>query len=99
MPVIVALNRFGSDTEREFKMIRKHLGEQGVEALVCEHFAKGSKGATNLAKSMVKLIDEKLDAVIQETFKLRGQLNRSGLEQINEHALNTTSPHANALIC
>jgi formate--tetrahydrofolate ligase len=33
------------------------LGEQGVEALVCEHFAKGSKGATNLAQSMVKLID------------------------------------------
>jgi formyltetrahydrofolate synthetase len=28
LPVIVALNRFGSDTEREFEMIRKHLGEQ-----------------------------------------------------------------------
>jgi formate--tetrahydrofolate ligase len=26
--------------------------------LVCEHFAKGSKGATNLAQSMVKLIDK-----------------------------------------
>jgi hypothetical protein len=36
LPVIVALNRFGSDTEREFEMIGKHLGEQGVEALVCE---------------------------------------------------------------
>jgi formate--tetrahydrofolate ligase len=59
LPVIVALNRFGSDTEREFDLIKKHLGEQGVEALVCEHFAKGSKGATNLAKSMVKLIDTK----------------------------------------
>jgi len=59
LPVIVALNRFGSDTEREFEMIKKHLGEQGVEAMVCEHFAKGSAGATNLAKSMVKLIDSK----------------------------------------
>ncbi len=59
LPVIVALNRFGSDTEREFEMIKKHLGEQGVEAIVCEHFAKGSKGATELAKSMVKLIDTK----------------------------------------
>ena len=29
LPVIVALNRFGSDTEREFEMIRKHLREQG----------------------------------------------------------------------
>jgi formate--tetrahydrofolate ligase len=59
LPVIVALNRFGSDTEREFEMIKKHLGDQGVEAIVCEHFAKGSKGATELAKSMVKLIDTK----------------------------------------
>jgi formate--tetrahydrofolate ligase len=58
LPVIVALNRFGSDTEREFELIKKHLGEQGVEALVCEHFAKGSKGALNLAESMVKLIDK-----------------------------------------
>jgi formate--tetrahydrofolate ligase len=59
LPVIVALNRFGSDTEREFELIKKHLGDQGVEAIVCEHFAKGSKGATELAKSMVKLIDTK----------------------------------------
>jgi formate--tetrahydrofolate ligase len=63
LPVIVALNRFGSDTEREFELIKKHLAEQGVEAMVCEHFAKGSKGATNLAKSMVKLIDTKPGSV------------------------------------
>jgi formate--tetrahydrofolate ligase len=63
LPVIVALNRFASDTEREFETIKKHLAEQGVEALVCEHFAKGSKGATNLAQSMVKLIDTKPGSV------------------------------------
>jgi formate--tetrahydrofolate ligase len=63
LPVIVALNRFASDTEREFELIKKHLAEQGVEALVCEHFAKGSKGATNLAQSMVKLIDTKPGSV------------------------------------
>jgi formate--tetrahydrofolate ligase len=59
LPVVVALNRFGVDTQAEFDLIKKHMGEQGVEALVCEHFAQGSKGATELAKSMVKLIDEK----------------------------------------
>ena len=55
LPVIVAVNRSGSDAEREVEMLRKHLGGQGVEALVREHFAKGS----NLANSMVELIDEK----------------------------------------
>jgi formate--tetrahydrofolate ligase len=73
LPVIVALNRFGSDTDREFEMIKKHLGEQGVEALVCEHFAKGSKGAINLAESMVKLIDTnpgKLNFVYEDSDEL-----------------------------
>jgi formate--tetrahydrofolate ligase len=59
LPVIVALNRFGSDTDRELDMIKKHLAEQGVEAIVCTHFSQGSKGATELARAMVKLIDEK----------------------------------------
>jgi formate--tetrahydrofolate ligase len=59
MPVIVALNRFGSDTDRELDMIKKHLAEQGVEAIVCTHFSNGAKGATDLAKAMVKLIDTK----------------------------------------
>jgi formate--tetrahydrofolate ligase len=59
LPVIVALNRFGSDTDRELDMIKKHCADQGVEAIVCEHFAKGSQGAIELANSMVKLIDTK----------------------------------------
>jgi formate--tetrahydrofolate ligase len=59
LPVIVALNRFGSDTDRELDMIKRHCADQGVEAIVCEHFAKGSQGAIELANSMVKLIDTK----------------------------------------
>jgi formate--tetrahydrofolate ligase len=57
LPVIVALNRFGSDTDRELDMIKKHLAEQGVEAIVCEHFAKGSKGAIDLARAMVQQLE------------------------------------------
>ena len=59
LPVVVALNRFGTDTDHELETVTRHLREQGVEALVCEHFAKGSKGAIELAKSMVNLIDTK----------------------------------------
>jgi formate--tetrahydrofolate ligase len=79
LPVIVALNRFGSDTEREFELIKKHLAEKGVEAIVCEHFAKGSKGATELAKSMVKLVDEKpgsLTFVYEDQDKLWDKINK-----------------------
>jgi hypothetical protein len=39
LPVIVALNRFGSDTEREFEMIRKHLGEQASPIAIVQRAA------------------------------------------------------------
>jgi formate--tetrahydrofolate ligase len=57
MPVVVALNRFGSDTEKELQLVEDHMAEQGVEALVCEHFAKGGPGAVDLAEAIVKTID------------------------------------------
>ncbi|HLF12971.1 MAG TPA: formate--tetrahydrofolate ligase, partial [Gammaproteobacteria bacterium] len=55
LPVIVALNRFGSDTDKELNLVKRHLAEQGVQAFVCEHFAKGSKGALDLARAVAKM--------------------------------------------
>jgi formate--tetrahydrofolate ligase len=57
LPVIVALNRFASDTDKELELIKRHLADQGVQAEVCEHFAKGSKGALDLARAVVKMAD------------------------------------------
>jgi formate--tetrahydrofolate ligase len=57
MPVVVALNRFGSDTEKELQLVKDHMAEQGVEAVVCEHFAKGGPGAVDLAEAIVKTVD------------------------------------------
>ena len=79
LPVVVALNRFGSDTDRELETIKKHMAEQGVEAIVCTHFAEGSKGAIDLAKAMVKLIDEKpgkLTFVYEDEDTLWQKLNK-----------------------
>jgi len=53
MPVVVAINRFGSDTENELKLVIDHMAQQGVKAVVCEHFAKGGAGAENLAHAVV----------------------------------------------
>lgn len=57
LPVVVCLNRFASDTDKELDLVKKHLAEQGVEAIVCEHFAKGSQGALALAEAVVKMAD------------------------------------------
>src|SRR5690606_13897024 len=54
MPVVVGINRFGSDTENELKLVIDHMAEQGVKAVVCEHFAKGGAGAEELAHTVVE---------------------------------------------
>jgi len=56
VPVVVAINRFGSDTPAELAMIQRVAHERfGVEAIVCEHWAKGSAGAEELARRVVAL--------------------------------------------
>ena len=58
LPVVVAVNRFGSDTQREIDTLVKHMADQGVRAIMAEHFAKGgAAGATELAKAVVEAID------------------------------------------
>jgi formate--tetrahydrofolate ligase len=60
LPVVVAVNRFGSDTQREMDTLIKHMADQDVRAVMAEHFAKGgTAGATELAKAVVESIDGK----------------------------------------
>jgi formate--tetrahydrofolate ligase len=62
LPVVVAVNRFHSDTQAEIDAIIKHMADQGVEAVMAEHFAKGgAKGATELAKVVARTADANSD--------------------------------------
>jgi len=56
IPVVVAVNRFLTDTPAELELIRKAAVEQGgaVDALICEHWEKGGEGAVALAEAVVK---------------------------------------------
>ncbi len=56
IPVVVAVNRFLTDTMAELEMIRKAAVEEGgaVDAVVAEHWEKGGEGALDLAKAVVK---------------------------------------------
>uniref|UniRef100_A0A914KZS2 C-1-tetrahydrofolate synthase, cytoplasmic n=2 Tax=Meloidogyne TaxID=189290 RepID=A0A914KZS2_MELIC len=54
VPVVVCLNRFGSDSEEELAVVVDGCKEQfGVDAVVSEHWAMGGKGAIKLAKSLI----------------------------------------------
>jgi len=59
VPSVVGINRFSSDTEAELDLVRGLCREQlGVEAVVCEHWARGSAGIEELAGRVVGLCDE-----------------------------------------
>ena len=55
VPVVVAINHFSSDTEDEVAAIQEFTRSHGVEAILCEHWAKGSEGAEALAHAVVRL--------------------------------------------
>ncbi len=58
VPSVVAINRFGTDTEAEIELIRTHCRDElGVEAFLCEHWAKGSAGTEALARHVVELCE------------------------------------------
>ncbi|MEZ5925566.1 MAG: formate--tetrahydrofolate ligase [Hyphomicrobiaceae bacterium] len=58
VPVIVAINRFITDSEAEIAAIKAYAQSQGVEAVLCEHWAKGSEGTEELAKKVVAMVDK-----------------------------------------
>jgi formate--tetrahydrofolate ligase len=57
VPTVVAINRFNSDTKAEHELIRQKCAEIGVEAILCTHWADGSKGTEKLARAVVKLVE------------------------------------------
>ena len=58
VPLIVTLNKFTNDTEKEINFVKEFCIDKGVEFEICEGFAKGSEGATDLAKKVVNLCNE-----------------------------------------
>jgi formate--tetrahydrofolate ligase len=58
VPVVVAINRFDSDTEAEIEAIRTAARAEGVEAVLCEHWRDGGKGTAELARRLVEMTDK-----------------------------------------
>ncbi|CBL17446.1 formate--tetrahydrofolate ligase [Ruminococcus champanellensis] len=57
LPVVVAINRFYSDTEEEIALMQNFCKKMGVDCALCEVFAKGGKGGLELAKRVCETID------------------------------------------
>ncbi len=59
LPIVVALNRFGSDTDAEIEYVMNLCHELGAEIALSEVFAKGGDGATDLAEKVVAACEKK----------------------------------------
>ncbi len=58
LPVVVAINHFVADTEKEIEALKEECKKLNIEAISCEHWAKGSNGTVDLANKVVELTDQ-----------------------------------------
>lgn len=59
VPVVVAINRFMTDTDEEIKVIEDFCEKQDVLVSLTEVFVNGGNGGVDLAKKVIKTIEEK----------------------------------------
>ncbi|XP_074645002.1 C-1-tetrahydrofolate synthase, cytoplasmic-like [Tubulanus polymorphus] len=59
IPVVVAVNRFSSDTESELKLVQKLAIEAGAfDAVICNHWAEGGAGAVELGHALDRACEQ-----------------------------------------
>lgn len=73
--VIVALNRYNTDTVEEIKYIQESLKEKGIQSSLVEGWAKGGEGAIDIAQQLVDLTEkeEKFKYIydLQDSIKIK----------------------------
>ena len=57
VPVVVAINHFVTDTDAEVQAVKDYVAEQGSEAILCQHWEKGSEGTIDLATRVAEIAD------------------------------------------
>jgi formate--tetrahydrofolate ligase len=62
VPVVIAINRFGADTDAELKLVNDFAARLGARVVLCEVFAKGGEGGEALAKEVLAMLAEKKGA-------------------------------------
>ncbi|MCS0495981.1 formate--tetrahydrofolate ligase [Ancylobacter sp. MQZ15Z-1] len=88
VPVVVAINRFTSDTPDEIAAIEAACAAVGARVHPCSHWADGSAGAMNLAEDVIRLADapsdfrllyesglplvQKIEAIAQRIYRAAG---------------------------
>lgn len=78
VPVVVAVNHFYTDTDAEIAFVTDYCTNKGVEVAFSDVFLKGGEGGVELAKAVVKTIDEKeshFAPIYDEKLSIKEKLN------------------------
>ena len=59
--VIVAINRFNTDTVQELEFVQNELKKKNIESSIVESWSKGGEGAIDISKKLIKMCDEKTE--------------------------------------
>jgi len=81
LPAVVAINEFPTDTEAEVNLVKEKCQELGVNVAVSKVWANGGEGGIELAKEVLRLIDEE-----ENNFQFCYEDNLSIEEKINSIA-------------
>jgi len=58
LEVVVAINHFITDTDKEVKIIEEHCSKLGIKANLCTHWANGGDGTKDLANNVVEICNK-----------------------------------------
>ncbi len=58
LPCIVGINHFSFDTDAEIALLKSKMAHHDVAIVVCRHWAEGGKGAEELARAVVDMVDK-----------------------------------------
>ena len=79
--VIVAINKFNTDTDEELRFVQDELSKRKVQSSVVESWAKGGEGAVDIAKQIVELSKK------DDEFNFIYDLDEKIVEKINKVAM------------
>ena len=78
--VIVAINKFNTDTNEELQFVKKELANRGIQSSIVESWAKGGEGAIDIATQLTELVEK------EENFQYIYDLNETIKEKTNKIA-------------
>ena len=91
--VIVAINKYNTDTIAEIEYVQGTLKEKNVEVSLVEGWAKGGEGAIDIAQKIANIVDEKNCSSVDEEGNDRADKNinfENGKQENNLKFINKT---------